>query len=174
MGTVIDVPTDDSKGDAASQRARAIPSVRERVAHIAGMMERFEWVTGKSAPELAEKWGLAVNTVEQSAAEASRLVVGDKESAVRDITIGARKLFLEAVANGDQKGATAIANLWADIAGAKAPTKQELSGSLGIGEASPAAAADLVRKKFGGHAAKRDSGEAPPGADPVSGGSSSE
>lgn len=57
----------------------------------------------------------------------------------------------------------------AKLLGLYAPEKRELSGSLGVGEVSPAAAAELVRKKFGGHAARSDSGEAPPSDPPVSG-----
>lgn len=89
------------------------------------MMERLEWVTGKSAPQLAEQWGLAVNTVEQSAAEASRQIVGSKDDAVRDITAGARQLMQRMLQANDAKAFTAVANLLADVAGAKAPTKQE-------------------------------------------------
>jgi hypothetical protein len=152
--------------------ARAIPSVAERVNHIVGMMERFEWDRGKSAPELAKLWGLAVATVEGHSAEAHRRCVGDKDTAIRDITVGARRLFIEAVNMGDAKAAKAIGDLWADVAGAKAPAKSEISGSLGIGEATPAAAAELVRAKFGGHAAKRVASTAPPEAGGVPPGAS--
>jgi hypothetical protein len=52
----------------------------------------------------------------------------------------------------------------AKLLGLYAPEKREMSGGLGlaVGEATPAAAAELVRKKFGGHAARTDTGEAPP------------
>lgn len=151
--------------------ARAIPTVAERVAHIVGMMERFEWERGKSAPELAKLWGLAIPTVEHHSAEAHRRCVGDKDEAIRDITVGARRLFIDAVNAKDAKAAKAIGDLWADVAGARAPAKQEISGTLGIGEPSPAAAAELVRAKFGGHAAKRAAVATPPAAGGVPEGS---
>jgi hypothetical protein len=49
----------------------------------------------------------------------------------------------------------------AKLLGLYAPEKRELTGSVGIGEVNPAAAAELVRKKFGGHAARPDTDEAP-------------
>jgi len=155
---------DDDGADAPADghtSARAILTVEQRVAHIVGMMERFEWVRGKSGPVLAEKWGLSLSVVEKASAEAHRRVTASKDDAERDITLGARKLFLEAVANGDAKAAKMMGDLWADVAGAKAPEKRELSGSVGVGEVSPATAAELVRKKFGGHAARPDPGETP-------------
>jgi len=109
------------------------------------MMERFEWQRGKSAPKLAEAWGIAQSTVEGHAAEAHRMCVADRDEAVRDISVGARRLFIDAVNNGDANAAKAMGNLWADVAGAKAPTKQEVD----ITTASPAAASRLVREAFG-------------------------
>lgn len=48
------------------------PGPRERVAIIRDLMIRLEWVKGETGPALAREWGLEVNTVEVSAAEASR------------------------------------------------------------------------------------------------------
>lgn len=135
--------------EAASSHARARPSVAARVDHIVGMMERFEWVRGKSGPELAKLWGVALPTVEGHAAEASRRVVGDKDEAIRDITVGARRLFLEAVKKGDQKGAKAIGDLWADIAGAKAPSRQDIAAAVyDVSDATPAKAREIMKGLF--------------------------
>lgn len=120
-------------------------SVAERVDHIAGMMERLEWQRGKSARELAKTWGCSVSTVENYSAEAHRRMVADRDEAVRDISVGARRLYIDAVNNGDAKAAKMMGDLWADVAGAKAPIKQE----LGVTAASPAAASRLVREAFG-------------------------
>ncbi len=133
--------------------ARTSLTVAERVAHSVGMMERLEWERGRSAPRLAEQWGLAKDTVEGHAAEAHRLVTADKDEAVRDITAGARRLFREAVQMGDAKAAKAIGDLWADVAGAKAPTKQEIDARV-TEAATPAEAARLVREQFGENASK--------------------
>jgi hypothetical protein len=107
-------------------RARAILTVAERVDHIAGMMERFEWVRGKSGPKLAAEWGVTLGVVEKASSEAHRRITADKDEAERDISVGARKLFREAVALGDAKAAKLMGDLWADVSGAKAPTKQDL------------------------------------------------
>jgi len=135
--------------------ARAIPTappVPERIELIVGMMERLEWVRGKSAAELATSWGLATATVEGNAAEASRRIIGDPDEARRDITAGCRKLFKHALDNNLHREAKAVGDLWADVSGAKAPTKQE----IGIGmAASPTEAARLVRESFGAHAAQQ-------------------
>lgn len=139
-------------------RARAIitaPTVEDRVDLIAGMMERLEWERGKSARVLAAQWGLAVPTVEGNAAEASRRVTGDRDEAARDITAGARRLFRQAVNDGNAKDAKAIGELWASVSGANAPVKQEIM----MGAASPTDAARLVREAFGSHAAQKASSD---------------
>ena len=46
----------------------------ERLLLVAELMARGEWVTGETAKRLAAEWGLAVSTVENYSAEASRLV----------------------------------------------------------------------------------------------------
>jgi len=128
------------------------PGVRECINVIVGMMERLEWKRGKSARELAELWGVSVSTIENYSAEASRMVTADADEARRDITAGCRKLFREAVETSDHKGARAVGELWANVSGAKAAEKHELSGALGIGEPTPKDAARAIREHFGSHA----------------------
>ncbi len=111
--------------------ARAIPTVDERVEHIVGMMERFEWVTGKSGPILAAQWGLAPATVAKHAAEASRRCIGDADEARRDITVGARRLLHQAVQQERPGDFAKIAEVWASVSGAKAAERRELSGPDG-------------------------------------------
>jgi len=135
-----------------SPHARAILTVEERIAHIVGLMERFEWVRGKTAGLLAAEWGLSKSTVENYSAEAHRRIVGDKDEAVRDITLGARKLMKRAVAAGECRDFAAVANILADVSGAKAPTKQEVS----VGPVNSATAARFVREAFGEKALPRD------------------
>jgi len=142
------------KAERDGSHARACPPVAQRVNIIAELMERLEWERGKTAVRLAAEWGVAVNTVEQSAAEASRRVIGDKDEAIRDITAGARALYRKAVQAGDAKAAKAIGDLWADIAGAKAPTKQETGVVLvDVGEATPAKAREIMGDLFSSEAA---------------------
>lgn len=137
----------DDRPDTASQaRARAIPTVEERIDHIVGMMERFEWVRGKSAPVLAAEWGLATNTVEHAAAEASRRCTGDADEARRDISVGARQLLRKAIRDEDDKAFKNVADVWAMVSGAKAPEKHQVGALDG---ATPAKARELMGELFG-------------------------
>lgn len=129
---------------------RAIPerpeTVAERVAFIADMMADLEWERGKSAKLLAERWDMAQSTIENYSAEASRMVTGDEEEARRDITAGCRKLFKDAVANLDAKGAKAVGELWAQVSGAKAPDKHQV-GTLD--DVTPQKAREVMAGLFG-------------------------
>lgn len=137
----------DATADPASPtRARAIPTVEERIDHIVGMMERFEWVRGKSAPALAAEWGLATNTVEHAAAEASRRCTGDADEARRDISMGARRLLRDAVKNGDAQAFKQVADVWAQVSGAKAAEKHQFGG---LDNATPGKARELMGELFG-------------------------
>lgn len=126
-------PGDDGSEPASPSHAhtRAIITVEERVDHIAGMMERFEWERGKSGKVLAEQWGLSLSTVEGNAAEASRRVTGDKDEIARDITLTAKELLRSARLANDPRGAKAMMDALMDVSGARAPAKQELTGKDG-------------------------------------------
>ena len=97
----------------------------ERVDYIADVMERLEWQRGKTGKSLAGIWGVAVSTVNNYAAEASRRVTADAEEAKRDISAGCRRLFKDAVDNCDAKSARAVGELWAAVSGAKAAERHE-------------------------------------------------
>lgn len=150
------------KPDSHAQ-ARAILTVEQRVTHIVGMMERLEWERGKSGPKLAFEWGVSLSVVEKASAEAHRRCTADRDDAQRDISIGALKLFRDAIANGDAKSAKLMGDLLADVSGARAPEKRELSATV-TAIATPEEASRLVRETFGGHALpKEDSNPADSG-----------
>lgn len=138
---------DERPSTASPTRTRAAPTVEERIDHIVGMMERFEWVRGKSAPTLAAEWGLAVNTVEHAAAEASRRCTGDADEARRDISVGARKLLRKAVDAEDAQAFKQVADVWAMVSGAKAPEKHQVGPLDG---ATPGKAREVMSELFGG------------------------
>lgn len=140
--------------------ARAILTVEQRVTHIVGMMERLEWVRGKSGPILAAEWGVSLSVVEKASAEAHRRCVADRDDAARDISQGALKLFREAILNGDAKAAKLMGDLLADVSGARAPERRELSATVTAG-ATPEEASRLVRETFGGHALPKEDAEKP-------------
>lgn len=89
----------------------------ERVEFIAGMMERLEWRTGKSAGELAALWQLDENTVEHYSAEASRRVTAQPEAIHRDITVGGLQLLRDAVERNDPRAFKQVGELLANISG---------------------------------------------------------
>jgi hypothetical protein len=119
--------------------------VAARVDFVIGLMEELQW-DSRYHPWLAELWGLSEASIHTHAAEASRRVMGDADSARRDITAGARKLYREAVENGDPKGAKAIGDLWATVAGAKAPEKHEVTMAE---PATPQKAREVMTELFG-------------------------
>lgn len=130
-------------------------------------MEELQW-DSRYLPWLAELWGIAEATMHGHTSEASRRITGDAESARRDITVGARKLFLQAVEAGEARDARAIGELWASVSGAKEPERHEVS--VAAGAVSPEMAARLVRESFGEKArpnADRDTKPDDPGEVPV-------
>lgn len=134
-------------------RAVGLVTVADRVRYIADLMEALDWERGKTGPVLAEVWGTGEAVVRKYAAEASRLVTASEEDARRDISVGCKKLFRNAVRDGSARDAKAVGELWATVSGAKAPEKHSVSVGA---EPSPAEAARLVRERFGGHAMKDD------------------
>ncbi len=119
-------------------------NVEARVNYIADLMYDLSWITGKTSKVLAKAWNLADSTVGGYAAEASRMITADSKSVKRDITVGARKLFVDAVNSGDAKSAAAIGKILADVSGANAPTETRIDV-----DASPERAKRLAAAIFG-------------------------
>lgn len=141
---------DKTSGHASGPSAEAKRLKRERIDHIVGLMERCEWVRGDSAEDLAEIWGVAVKTVEGYSAEAHRRIVGDPDEARRDITVGARKLLQEAVSASDFNGFSQVGRLWAEVSGAKAVEKRELTArvaAVGLDDLDALKAAALANEE---------------------------
>ncbi len=118
----------------------------ERVAFVAELMNALAWDRGKTGKVIAEAWGLSESALKTYAAEAHRLVTADPDEARRDITAGCRRLFRQAVNSGNAKAARAVGELWADVAGAKAPEKHQV-GTLD--EVTPEKARQVMRELFG-------------------------
>ncbi len=148
---------EQSQPEASGQtRARAVTTltVRQRVAHIRGIMERLEWRRGVTGDDLAEQWGLSIKSIEAHASEASRQIVGDKDESARDITAGAVQLLQQALQAGDARAFKMMGDLLADISGAKAPARQEIAAALmDVNEATPSKARDMMRNLFSSQAA---------------------
>lgn len=112
------------------------PAKGERIQQIVDLMVSGLWVTGKSGPELAKSWGLAVNTVERDSAEASRHIqslMNPQERAERKAIFlakleGAQSAALKA---GEYSAAARFMELEGKTLGHFEPEKVELSGNLG-------------------------------------------
>lgn len=126
-----------------------LSTVSERVDFIADLMYDLRWVTGKTGKLLAKAWNLDISTIQNYSSEASRRVTVDSESAKRDITAGALKLFAGAVKSNDAKSAAVIGKLLADVSGANAPIEQKIDI-----ESTPDRARRLMATAFVGDVGK--------------------
>lgn len=132
------------------------PPVAARVAHIAGMMRRLEWVRGSSGEALAAEWGLSLSAVKLAAAEAHRIVcaeVLDPAGVKVDVAIALRTVLNDALKesagaqiqgqdrdgevvflaydpNKSRKTVIDASKTWAMIAGSMV-TKHEITGANG-------------------------------------------
>ena len=134
--------------------AEHTPLTEQRIAHIMGMMRRWEWKRGESGPVLAERWGLSVDRVKDLAAEASKRVLAEvTDPALVSGTVGMalqRVLDEGMEATGDAKWhgrklAVESSKAWAQIVGAMAPQRVDVTSR---GEPTPADAQRILREKF--------------------------
>lgn len=103
---------------------RGAPGPEDRVRHIQSLMARLEWVSGRTARELAAQWGLAVGTVENDAADASRRMrrVGDPvPGAIEFLIDNLRAGILGAVAEGDWKALPGLLEVARKVLGVPTP-----------------------------------------------------
>ena len=139
----------------------------QRIAHIMGMMRRWEWRRGKTGPQLAALWGLSEDRVKDLAAEASKRVRAEVTDPARvSGTVGTAlaKVLDDAMQDNDRKSVIDASKAWAQIVGAMAPTKVDVTTT----EATPAKAAELVRAAFGRVTPGASEADAPvPGDDPT-------
>ncbi len=117
---------DSGRALAASKSKRAPRSSPEekarRLRHIIGLMARDEW-TADVATELAEEWGVAVDTVQDMSSEASRFVrnVIDPEWVRRVAAANMERYAAGAEQDGKWGEAGANTERWAKLIGAQAP-----------------------------------------------------
>lgn len=115
-------PKKKRKGAPRSTRRQ----VDNRIEHIAGMMQRFEWVTGDSHAELAKQWKVSAAAVEKYASAASRLAIraiGDVEQ-IRAWGLSAmQRLTHAAASNGEIKTAMHGVSETMRLSGADQPQK---------------------------------------------------
>lgn len=131
-----------SKPNTVRSRARGpAPTPQQvraaRVETIILMMKGFSWRRGKSGPELAKEWGIALDTVEKMSAEASRAVARDLEPDALGQDIKLR--MHEIVKHGEPRDATKAAAVAASLLGLNAAQRIELSSARAVFEALPPA-----------------------------------
>lgn len=120
-----DDPTDQSRARARTpeelyEQHDGPPPKRARVRFIIDMMTDGRWETGKSAPALAEVWGLHINTVEKDSAEASRHLEDPANLEQARATVATRSLEWadEAAGRGKYDSAGRLLEVHAKVAGA--------------------------------------------------------
>ena len=92
------------------------------------MMTLMQWRRGETAAELAEEWGVATNTVEQLAAEASRIVARaatDPKRVTEDVSVVLSRDLHRASEAAEYGAVAKIADTWTRIVGARAPERSE-------------------------------------------------
>lgn len=129
------------------------PEVEGRIQLMMADMRALKWRRGESSGEYAERYGIALSTAEENAAEAWKRVKAEVLDPVSvGATVGAaiEKVMADALAdtenppmiqqgervwtespNQSRKVVIEAAKVWAMIAGATAPTKREHSGPGG-------------------------------------------
>ncbi len=125
-----------AKEKARHQRVKAATKaeVQRRIGVIADMMSGFTWQTRVSHRKLSEEWGCSYNTIEQYAAEASRLVlrsVGDPEQIRGRVLAGMDRLSIVAAVKGELRTAMHGLSELARIAGADQPMRLALTDASG-------------------------------------------
>lgn len=94
----------------------------DRVAHIKGLMARGEWFTRATALALSEEWGVALSTIKNYAAEASRaLRQADDDTELAEIRAATitrlERLSAEAESKGELRTAVRAEETKAKVAG---------------------------------------------------------
>lgn len=118
-------------------------TTEERVEFIAAMMRELTFVRGETHKVLAERWGLAPNSVRKLTAEASRRVkaeITDRDEVTVDVC-GTLALIMREGRQGDHndvRNAIQAAKTWAEISGITAPQKHEVTGANGAPIGLPA------------------------------------
>lgn len=154
----------------ASARVPDDARVASRVAFIAGLMRNLQWRRGVTGDELATKWRIAAGTVGKDAAEAHRIVlaeVGDPDAVTVKVCTALEKVIDDSLREADgaqiksvdheghevfldydpakpRRNIIDAAKAWAEITGAKAAMRVQVSGSIALDDI------DALRKRLGG------------------------
>lgn len=125
--------------ESSGQRARATldraPEKSERIDAIVDLMVTGHWVTGKTGPQLAKEWGLALDTVERDSAEASRRVKSlinpqEREELKARFLAKLEGVLSASLSAGRFEAAKGILELEGKALGHFEPEKVEVSGNL--------------------------------------------
>ena len=112
------------------RRARATPAapsvVAGRVEEAAALMRSLTYRRGVTDRELAAKWRVALQTVQNITAEASRVVARELRDPDRvEVTVGTR--LEQVVLEGDDRDAVSAASVLAKLRGLNAAERVEVS-----------------------------------------------
>jgi hypothetical protein len=117
------------------------------------LMTALRWTTGETGPLLAAAWGMAATSIAEIAGEASRRIRSAMDPAtVKELVCDAMREGLAiALADRDARGLAAVAKVYADVSGASAPQKHELTGKDGAPLGLPPRAAILFESAKAGN-----------------------
>lgn len=124
------------------------PETELKILEIMELMRSWQWVKRKTAQDLAAKWGVGVDWVEDLSAIASKRVraeVTDPGEVSMTVGVALSKVLHDAMDEGDKKSVIDSAKVWAQIVGAMAPQRHEVTEV----QATPQMAQRLVREAFG-------------------------
>lgn len=123
------------------------PGSREdRVRTIMTLMADMRWENGVTSGLLADRWSLHKNTISAMAGEASRRLksVVDPQYVRTKIGNALDRAVSMAIEEGDVKGLAMVTRVYADMSGANAPKKHEVTGADGVPFGLPPRAALLL------------------------------
>ncbi len=104
-------------------------TTEKRIEHIAEMMRRLEWRTGRTGREMARKWGLSLSRVEHLSAEASRRVraeIADPAAVHQTVCTALDRVLRDALADGDRRNVIRAGMTLARVAGAMVPERMRV------------------------------------------------
>lgn len=116
------------------------PEVAERITVIADLMRTLAWRRGVSNRELATRWGVSIDAVNDYATTASHVVrseVTNPEEVSHTVATTLAENLRRASDAAEYGDVAKIADVWTRIVGARAPEKREVAVVVASYEALP-------------------------------------
>lgn len=123
------------------RRPRATPEVKAererlyetRVDYVADLMRELKFRSGVTSKALAVEWDLPNNVISQITTEASRKVraeLSDQDRVVAKVSVALDRVIDDAITSGDRHAVIKAAQVWAEVTGASAAQKVQVTQDL--------------------------------------------